>query len=125
MNTWFRTWCSVNDSKDWALGCKVVQAQINSSTKRGLKMSPWTALTGLISISGFHMPQDAQAGRLIRTEAELERCKLDLLTCLAVSIAVPTCTGTIHLGNSHQMKMMTRRCGLMKKLLHTISSITR
>ena len=47
------------------------------------------------------------------------------LTCLAVSIAVPTCTGTINLGNSHQMKRMTRRCGLTTKLLHTMSSMTR
>ena len=92
MNTWFRTWCSVNEGKDWALGCKVVQGQINSSTKRGLKMSPWTALTGLYQVSGFHMPQDAEAGKLIRTEAELERCKLDLhalqcqLQCLLAQV---------------------------------------
>ena len=82
----------VNKSKDWPLGCKVVQGQINSSTKRGLKMSPWTALTGLYQVSGFHMPQDAEAGKLIWTEAELERCKLDLhalqcqLQCLLAQV---------------------------------------
>ena len=68
------------------------------------------------------MPQDPEAARLIRTEAQLERCKLDFhaLQCHCV----PTCTVTINLGNSFQVTRR-RTVGVKEQLLHTMRCMTR
>ena len=64
----------VNKRLDWSIGCKVVQHQLMMRIHKGMKTSPWEALTGITPRRGFSIPASAEMSAAIISEAQLERC---------------------------------------------------